>query len=154
MSPPGEQAITTLDGTDEAEDASPKSEGLVGQALKVASKLLDLRNPLRSGIEPTGRCERVPNLHRVVSSGLEPRPEGGVTGTYPVLPWRSTSSIASSSSVIEPSSKRSSSSGPTWLRAPVSSSPRRNERPVDHVAALDAERRRVSRRWVPGWASG
>ena len=83
MSPPGEQAITTLDGTDEAEDASPKSEGLVGQALQVASKLLDLRNPLRSGIEPTGRCERVPNLHRVVSSGLEPRPEGGVTGTYP-----------------------------------------------------------------------
>jgi hypothetical protein len=113
MSPPGEQAITTLDGTDEAEDGSPKSEGLVGQALQVASKLLDLRNPLRSGIEPTGRCERVPNLHRVVSSGLEPRPEGGVTGTYPVL--------------------RSSSSGPTWLQAPVSSSPRRNERPVDHV---------------------
>jgi hypothetical protein len=68
--------------------------------------------------------------------------------------WRSTSSIASSSSVIEPSSKRSSSSGPRWLRAPVSSSPRRNERPVDHVAALDAERRRVSRRWEPGWASG
>jgi hypothetical protein len=83
MSPPGEQAITTLDGTDEAEDASPKSEGLVGQALQVASELLDLRNPLRSGIEPTGRCERVPNLHRVVSSGLEPRPEGRRDGDIP-----------------------------------------------------------------------
>jgi hypothetical protein len=45
MSPPGEQAITTLDGTDETEDASPKSEGLVGQALRVASKLLGHRNP-------------------------------------------------------------------------------------------------------------
>ena len=83
MSPPGEQAITTFDGTDEAEDLSPKSESLVGQALQVASKLLGLRNPLRSGIEPTGRCERVPNLHRVVSSGLEPRPEGRRGGDVP-----------------------------------------------------------------------